>query len=96
MTTTEDGLGVPAAARGVTTPGEGAAQAGPHPEAAPPLTEDGFFVRSRAGHQQRLPQVFAGRMDEVLEPESVPEPPTGIQIPPAAFRAAPEATAASE
>jgi hypothetical protein len=99
MTLTTDGLSVPDGARGVTTPGEGAAAGRENPNAGPAVTEDGFFLRSRAGAPQRAAVPAPGRLDEVTapEPETAPEAPAGIQIPRSALplSPAPEAVTAA-
>lgn len=112
MPRTEDGLAVPAGARGVTTPGDDAAVGRENPNAQPPLTEDGFVPRNsgrpdlypHAPMHYRGPQKPAtGRLDEVTaapapEPEAAPAAPPGLQVPRSPLPPAlkPQAPAATE
>jgi hypothetical protein len=99
MSFIQDGLGVPAGVAGVSD----AEQPAPGPDgptAVPPVHLDGQFLRTRAGWHPdtptAAPAAATGRLDEALMPETVPEPPTGIQVPRATLSAAPKAPAATE
>jgi hypothetical protein len=100
MSLTQNGLGVADGIRGTTSAGPGAATGPEHPDPPPPVIEDGFLLRSRAGTPQRPSAPAApvvGRLDEVTAPEGAEpadEPPAMQLAARRAVQPAPDAAAA--